>query len=125
MAAIETKATAKTQIKDAVLRKTSTRRQALLERLFAMWFARFVYNQIWEDPVVDLEALQLTPDCRVVTIASGGCNIMNYLGADPAAIIAVDLNPAHIALTRLKLAAMQRLPDYETFFKFFGINMDG
>ncbi|MGL1311125.1 DUF3419 family protein, partial [Vibrio parahaemolyticus] len=49
------------------------------------------------------------------------CNIMNYLGADPEAIIAVDLNPAHIALTRLKLAAMQRLPDYETFFKFFGI----
>jgi S-adenosylmethionine-diacylglycerol 3-amino-3-carboxypropyl transferase len=121
MAGFEAKAAAKTQIKEAVLRKTSTRRQALLERLFAMWFARFVYNQIWEDPVVDLEALQLTPESRVVTIASGGCNIMNYLGADPEAIVAVDLNPAHIALTRLKLAAMRHLPDYETFFRFFGI----
>ena len=121
MAALEAKTAAKAQIKQAVLRRTSNRRQALLERLFAMWFARFVYNQIWEDPVVDLEALQLTPECRVVTIASGGCNVMNYLGADPAAIIAVDLNPAHIALTRLKLAAMKRLPDYESFFRFFGV----
>jgi S-adenosylmethionine-diacylglycerol 3-amino-3-carboxypropyl transferase len=108
-------------IKKAVYRQVPSKRQALLDRLFAMWFARFVYNQIWEDPVVDLDALQLGPDHRVVTIASGGCNILNYLVADPAAIDAVDLNPAHIALTRLKLAAMQHLPGYESFFQFFGV----
>jgi S-adenosylmethionine-diacylglycerol 3-amino-3-carboxypropyl transferase len=110
-----------TAIKKAVYRQVPSKRQALLDRLFAMWFARFVYNQIWEDPVVDLDALQLGPDHRVVTISSGGCNILNYLVADPAAIDAVDLNPAHIALTRLKLAAMRHLPGYETFFQFFGI----
>lgn len=108
-------------IKKAVYRQAPGKKQALLDRLFALWFARFVYNQIWEDPVVDLEALDLKPDSRVVTIASGGCNILNYLVADPAQITALDLNPAHIALTRLKLAAMRHLPNHEAFFQFFGI----
>jgi S-adenosylmethionine-diacylglycerol 3-amino-3-carboxypropyl transferase len=83
-------------------------------------FQGFVYNQIWEDPDVDLEALDLKPEHRVLTIASGGCNVLNYLAADPRQIVAVDLNPNHIALTRLKLLALKNLPDYETFFRFFG-----
>src|SRR6266403_5183213 len=108
-------------INAAVHRQDSSRREALLDRLFAFWFARFVYNQIWEDPAVDLAALAIDSSCRVVTIASGGCNVLNYLAADPAEIVAVDLNPAHIALTRLKIGALQHLPDYETFFQFFGV----
>lgn len=100
-------------------RKIGTR--GLLDRMFAAWFQNFVYNQIWEDPDVDLEALCLDRASRVVTIASGGCNVLNYLLADPASIVAVDLNPAHIALTRLKLAAVRHLPDHETFFRLFGL----
>jgi S-adenosylmethionine-diacylglycerol 3-amino-3-carboxypropyl transferase len=91
-----------------------------LERLFTLLFQGFVYNQIWEDPSVDLEALQLQPHHRLLTIASGGCNILNYLAAAPAEIIALDLNPNHVALTRLKLAALEHLPDHESFFRFFG-----
>jgi S-adenosylmethionine-diacylglycerol 3-amino-3-carboxypropyl transferase len=83
-------------------------------------FQGFVYNQIWEDPEVDLAALALKPHHRVLTIASGGCNVLNYLAADPAKIVAVDLNPNHIALTKLKLSALQNLPSYEEFFRFFG-----
>jgi len=95
-----------------------------LERLFTLMFQGFVYNQIWEDPSVDLEALQLAPHHRVLTIASGGCNILNYLAASEAQIIALDLNPNHVALTRLKLAALEHLPDHESFFRFFGMGMD-
>ncbi|MEI9885300.1 MAG: DUF3419 family protein [Rhizomicrobium sp.] len=91
-----------------------------MERLFTLIFQGFVYNQIWEDPVVDLAALDLKPQHRLITIASGGCNVLNYLGANPAEIIAVDLNPNHIALTRLKLAALENLPSYDSFFRFFG-----
>ncbi|HEY2071100.1 MAG TPA: DUF3419 family protein [Rhizomicrobium sp.] len=97
----------------------STKRGAL-ERLFTLMFKGFVYNQIWEDPDVDMEALALEPRHRIVTIASGGCNILNYLAADPAKIIAVDLNQNHVALSRLKLAAIANLPTYEQFFRFFG-----
>jgi S-adenosylmethionine-diacylglycerol 3-amino-3-carboxypropyl transferase len=107
-------------IANAVLRRGDDRTSGFLDRLFATWFQNFVYNQIWEDPVVDLEALSLGPEDRLVTIASGGCNVLNYLLAGPASIVAVDLNPAHIALTRLKLAAVRHLPDHETFFRFFG-----
>jgi len=100
-------------------RPANTRRGAL-ERLFTLMFQGFVYNQIWEDPDVDLEALQLKPHHRLITIASGGCNVLNYLAADPAKIVAVDLNTNHIALTRLKLSALENLPSYEEFFRFFG-----
>ena len=87
--------------------------------LFAKLFEGLVYAQIWEDPEVDLAALELLPSHRLVTIASGGCNVMSYLLADPAHLIAVDLNPAHAALLRLKLAAARHLPDYDTFRAFF------
>ena len=100
-------------------RPANTKRGAL-ERLFTLMFKGFVYNQIWEDPDIDLEALELAPHHRLVTIASGGCNILNYLAANPAEIVAVDLNSNHVALTRLKLAALANLPSYEDFFRFFG-----
>ncbi len=104
----------------AAHQKPATTKRGALERLFTLMFQGFVYNQIWEDPVVDLAALALGPEHRLITIASGGCNVVNYLAANPAKIIAVDLNPNHIALTKLKLAALQNMPNYDTFFRFFG-----
>ena len=89
------------------------------DRAFAFAFKGLVYAQIWEDPVVDMEALQIAPEHRVATIASGGCNVLSYLTADPAEIVAVDLNTAHIALAHLKLAAARHLPDYAAFRRFF------
>ena len=94
--------------------------KGILQKLFAFWFDALVYNQIWEDPRVDLEALQLDADSRVLTISSGGCNALNYLLADPQNVTAVDLNPHQIYLLKLKLAALQHLPDHESFFSFFG-----
>jgi S-adenosylmethionine-diacylglycerol 3-amino-3-carboxypropyl transferase len=104
----------------AVHRNDTFSRAGALERLFTVAFKGLVYPQIWEDPVVDLQALAIKPDDRIVAIASGGCNVMSYLTADPAQITAVDLNGAHTALLRLKLRAAQHLPDYESFRRFFG-----
>jgi S-adenosylmethionine-diacylglycerol 3-amino-3-carboxypropyl transferase len=59
----------------------------------------------------------------MITIASGGCNVLNYLVAGPEHVIAVDLNPNHVALTNLKLQALEHLP-YEDFFRFFGVAKD-
>jgi S-adenosylmethionine:diacylglycerol 3-amino-3-carboxypropyl transferase len=103
----------------AVINHEATTREGLLERAFAFAFRGLVYAQIWEDPVVDMEALAITPECHVVTIASGGCNVLSYLTADPARITAVDLNTAHIALNRLKQVAALHLPDYAAFRRFF------
>jgi S-adenosylmethionine-diacylglycerol 3-amino-3-carboxypropyl transferase len=108
------------QVLDAVRIDRVVSKQGVLQRLFAFWFDAFVYNQIWEDPRVDLEALQLDEDSRVLTISSGGCNALNYLVARPAAVTAVDLNRYHIHLLRLKIAALRYLPCHEPFFRFFG-----
>jgi S-adenosylmethionine-diacylglycerol 3-amino-3-carboxypropyl transferase len=106
-------------VRAAVHRHDHLSKQGLLERAFTFAFRGLVYAQIWEDPAVDMEALAIRPDSHVVTIASGGCNVLSYLTADPRAITAVDLNTAHIALNRLKLVAARHLPDYEAFHRFF------
>ncbi len=111
-------------LQDAMATKPTISREGLLDRLFAWWFGRFVYNQIWEDPRVDLEAMALDADSRVVTIASGGCNMMAYLAAGPARVTAVDLNPCHVHLSRLKLAAARHLPTHDDFFAMFGDGAD-
>ena len=65
--------------------------ESMLDNLFARLFDGLVYPQIWEDPEVDMEALAIAPTSHIVAIASGGCNILSYLIADPARITAVDL----------------------------------
>ena len=104
---------------EAVHKNKALSRAGILERLFTYAFSELVYPQIWEDPRVDLEALAITPASRIVTIASGGCNVMSYLTADPERILAVDLNHAHIALNHLKLAAARHLPDAAAFRRLF------
>jgi len=106
-------------VRGAVHRHDQLSKQGVLERTFTFAFRGLVYAQIWEDPDIDLEALAITPDCHVVTIASGGCNVLSYLTADPRAITAVDLNTAHIALNKLKLVATQHLPDHDALHRFF------
>jgi S-adenosylmethionine-diacylglycerol 3-amino-3-carboxypropyl transferase len=104
----------------AVCRNRLLSAEGLRERAFKLAFSNLVYPQIWEDPAVDLEALALDGNSRILTIASGGCNVLSYLTASPEHITAVDINAAHIALNRLKLAAARHLPDYEAFYSFFG-----
>ena len=104
----------------AVKQKDASKKQSVLQKLFAVWFDAFVYNQIWEDPRVDLQALKLDGNSRVLTISSGGCNALNYLLENPQSVTAVDLNRHHIYLLNLKIAALKFLPAYEDFFAFFG-----
>ena len=109
-----------TRLRKAVHHHKLASKRGMLERMFTLWFRGFVYNQIWEDPRVDAEALRLGPESSLLTISSGGCNVLNYLVHQPKRIVAVDLNANHMALTRLKLAALEHLPDYDAFYKFFG-----
>ncbi|MCE6957692.1 DUF3419 family protein [Cereibacter sphaeroides] len=108
------------QIGAAVHRRRPLSAEGMMERLLSRLFHGLVYPQIWEDPVVDMRALAIAPGQRLVCIASGGCNMMSYLTAGPASLLAVDLSPAHVALGRLKLAAARHLPDHDAFFDFFG-----
>ena len=78
-----------------------------------------IYNQCWEDPVVDKQALHIRSTDRIVMITSAGCNALDYLLSGPERIDCVDLNPHQTALLELKLAAIRSLP-YGDFFAMFG-----
>ncbi len=104
---------------DAVHRSTALSLDGILERIFSNAFRGLVYAQIWEDPVVDMEALGIKPHHELVCIASGSCNVMSYLTANPKSITAVDLSPAHVALGRLKIAAAKHLPSHACFRTMF------
>jgi S-adenosylmethionine-diacylglycerol 3-amino-3-carboxypropyl transferase len=94
--------------------------ETVWDRIFAFWFRRLVYTQIWEDPEADLAALQLPLGSTIVTISSGGCNALSYLTAKPAQVYAVDLDEAHLSLLKLKLAGIRALSNYSEFWQFFG-----
>ncbi|MFN4353120.1 DUF3419 family protein [Parvibaculum sp.] len=114
----------KKRLGEAVHRHKPVSRAGLTERLFTWLFTGLVYPQIWEDPEVDIEAMALSPDMnpdtRVVAIASGGCNALSYVTAAPVRVTAIDLNPAHVALVRLKREGARSLPSHDHFYRFFG-----
>jgi S-adenosylmethionine-diacylglycerol 3-amino-3-carboxypropyl transferase len=107
-------------IADAVRNSRGEGEATVWDRLFAFWFRRLVYTQIWEDPEADLAALELPMGSTIVTISSGGCNALSYLTARPAQVYAVDLNEAHLSLLKLKLAGLRAFSSYAEFWRFFG-----
>src|SRR6266481_36111 len=107
-------------IADEVRKRGTWYEETVWDRIFAFWFRRLVYTQIWEDPEADLAALQLPLGSTIVTISSGGCNALSYLTAQPAQVYAVDLNEAHLSLLKLKLAGIRAFSGYSEFWQFFG-----
>ncbi len=77
-----------------------------------------VYNQCWEDPRLDHQALQIKETDNVLLITSAGCNVLDYLIKSPRRVDAVDMNPRQNALLELKITALQGL-SYEDFFALF------
>lgn len=112
-------ATTARAVSQAVLRHRQFSARGMMERAFALAFRGMVYAQIWEDPLIDMEAMDIGPNSDIITIASGGCNMLSYLTAGPKSLHAVDLNTAHVALGKLKLAAARHLPDHAAFHRFF------
>ena len=78
-----------------------------------------VYNTCWEDPRLDHQALNLTPEDTVLVITSAGCNALDYALKGPKQVVAVDMNPRQNALLELKLAGIRHL-EFEDFFAMFG-----
>lgn len=97
---------------------------SLKQRMYDAWFrhvhgSKLIYNTCWEDPRADRALLGLAPGSRVAMITSAGCNALDYLLDDPAAVHCVDLNPRQNALLELKIAALRRL-EFDDLFQVFG-----
>jgi S-adenosylmethionine-diacylglycerol 3-amino-3-carboxypropyl transferase len=82
-----------------------------------MTAATLLYGQNWEDSAIELAALKVGPDDRVVAIGGAGCTVLSLLAQRPRQLYAVDRNAAQLHLLRLKLAAVSRLePRHATAF---------
>lgn len=94
-----------------------------LNHLGSKWFEfvhgnNLVYNTCWEDPRLDHQVLDLTPDDTVLVITSAGCNALDYL-IKGCRVHGVDMNSRQNAVLELKKAGIRRL-DHPTFFKMWG-----
>lgn len=83
-----------------------------------------VYSNVWEDPELNRQALQVKPGQSVLSITSGGCNSLCLLLEDPSRVVSIDLNPAQLAMLELKRAAIIEL-DYEDFLEVLGVPFYG
>ncbi|OWK23685.1 hypothetical protein AJ87_32290 [Rhizobium yanglingense] len=52
------------KLKDALLRHKAFSKDGFSERLFGLLFSGLVYPQIWEDPDLDMQAMELQPHHR-------------------------------------------------------------
>ncbi len=75
-------------------------------------------NEDWE---TELRALEIRPMDRVLCITGSGDRPLNLLIADPARIVALDLNPRQTELLRLKSAAMTSMA-YDEYGEFLGLH---
>lgn len=71
------------------------------------------YAQCWEDADVMLSALQIEKGSTCLSIASGGENTLSMLVADPAKVVAIDMNQSQLACLDLKMAAFRCLTHCE------------
>jgi S-adenosylmethionine-diacylglycerol 3-amino-3-carboxypropyl transferase len=83
-------------------------------------FKDVLYANCWEDPRLDRAALGIGQDDVVLSITSGGCNLLAFLLDDPRKVIALDVNPHQGYLLELKMAAIRRL-SYDRVLEFFGV----
>jgi S-adenosylmethionine-diacylglycerol 3-amino-3-carboxypropyl transferase len=85
-----------------------------------MTFEEIRYSQVWEDINILREGLQINYSDTILSITSGGCNVLGLLLDNPDKIVAIDLNPSQIALLELKIACFRNLQYIDTL-KFLGV----
>ena len=86
----------------------------------AMRFDHVRYASVWEDVDLLREALAVGPGDDVLSVTSGGDNVLGLLLGGPRSVTAVDVNPCQSALLCLKLAALRAL-DHAGFVGLLGV----
>lgn len=90
-------------------------------QFFSKAFQGILYNQIWEDPEIDLAALKLEENSKVLAISSGGCNGLNYLTKCPEKVSLVDIQQDHLHIARIRALAARAAPTYQHLFDFMAV----
>lgn len=78
------------------------------------------YANVWEDHRLLEAGLAINRHDDVLSITSGGCNVLALLLQEPRTITAIDLNDAQSWLLELKLVGIRRL-NYSDFLDLLGV----
>jgi len=84
------------------------------------FFNRIAYSTCWEDFDIINKALKIKKGDTILSITSGGCNVLNFLIYAPRKIIAVDFNPNQNHILTLKIIAIKHL-NHEEFIELLGV----
>jgi S-adenosylmethionine-diacylglycerol 3-amino-3-carboxypropyl transferase len=80
---------------------------------------RIRYSLVWEDSQTLCNSLDINVNDHLLIITSAGCNVLNALLQNPAAITAVDLNPVQNKLLLLKKHIILH-HDFNTYMSLLG-----
>tara|TARA_Y100000741_G_scaffold1444_1_gene1262 strand:+ start:2423 stop:4300 length:1878 start_codon:yes stop_codon:yes gene_type:complete len=69
----------------------------------------YIYNQSWEDPLIDKEIYDLKINNKILMITTGGDNVLNYLINEPDFIHTIDFNKYQNYLLQIKIAIIKTL----------------
>ena len=79
------------------------------------------YSQCWEDTTLLKKALAITSDDIVLSLTSGGDNMLALLLQKPKKVLSIDINPIQNYLTELKLQSPKVL-NHEQYLEFIGVH---
>ena len=68
---------------------------------------RLMYAQNWEDPRLELQALEVDAGDRVLAIGGGGCTALSLLAEGPRRLDAVDMSAEQLRMLQLKCATVR------------------
>ena len=98
--------------------KKSRFRQYYFSKFFYM--NKIDYYTCWEDFQIIQKAMEINNNDIILSITSGGCNILNFILSNPKKILAVDYNPYQNYLLEFKIESIRNL-NYSEFLQLMGI----
>lgn len=84
---------------------------------------KILYTTSDEDSQSELQALEIEPSDRVLSVTGSGCRTLNLLLGRPDRLVSVDANPLQNFLLELKVEAM-RVLSHEEYVGFLGVRQD-
>ncbi len=82
-------------------------------------FSLIRYANVWEDPEVLIQGLDLPENKRILSIASAGDNAFALLTTNPELVVAFDISSPQLHLVELKKSALKNL-NYADCLAFLG-----
>jgi S-adenosylmethionine-diacylglycerol 3-amino-3-carboxypropyl transferase len=80
---------------------------------------KLYFAQVREDPLLEIDALEPSPERTIVCVSSGGCTALSLLARGAGRVVAVDLNSTQNHLVALKAAALHSV-DRGNLIAFLG-----